>query len=264
MSICCSSDRSTTPGTPADGLAHALAEPAQRAQVVAEDLDGDVRARARQHVIDPVRDRLADRHVRAGQRRKPAPQLGEQLVARPLGLAQADVDLGRLDALHVLVELGAAGAARGRDDLRLREQDLLDAPADLVRLGQRRARQRVRLHRQAAFVELRQERRAHPRDRDARRRPGARAPTAMTVPRVIERVRQAPRRTGLERSRQPAVVAALDRSRVRQERVAQRRRDDDRHDQRREQRRRCRRTPAASAAGPRRRPGRRSAGTPAR
>ena len=87
-----------------------------------------------------MRDRLADRHVRARQRREAAPQLGEQLGARPAGLAQADVDLRRFDALHVLVVLGAAGPPRRRDDLRLRQQDLLDAPADLVGLRQRRAR----------------------------------------------------------------------------------------------------------------------------
>ena len=81
------------------------------------------------------------------------------------GVAQADVDLRRLDALHVLVELGAAGPPRRGDDLGLRQQDLLDAPADLVGLGERRAGQRVGLHGQAALVELRQERRAHPRQR---------------------------------------------------------------------------------------------------
>ena len=54
--------------------------------------------------------------------------------------------------------------------------------------------------------------------------------------RAIERERQHPREASLERPRQPAVVPALDRTGVRQERVAQRRRHDDRDDQRREQR----------------------------
>ena len=78
-------------------------------------------------MVDAVRDRLPDRHVRARQAAEAAPQLRQQLLARPLGLAQADVDLRRLDALHVLVEFGAAGAPRGGDDLGLRQQDLLDA-----------------------------------------------------------------------------------------------------------------------------------------
>jgi hypothetical protein len=56
----------------------------------------------------------------------------QQFIARPLTLAQSHVDLGGLDALHVLVELGAAGAPGGGHHLGLRQQDLLDARADLV------------------------------------------------------------------------------------------------------------------------------------
>src|SRR5687767_15488952 len=40
----------------------ALPEPPQRAEIVAEHFDRDVGARARQHVVDAVRDRLADGH----------------------------------------------------------------------------------------------------------------------------------------------------------------------------------------------------------
>jgi len=115
-----------------------------------------------------VGDGLADRHIRAGQRRKPASEGRQQFAARTRGFAQADVDLGRFDPLHVLVQLGAPGAARGRDDLGLSEQNLLDPPADLVGLCERRARQRVGLNRQAAFVKLGQECRAHPGDRKPR------------------------------------------------------------------------------------------------
>ena len=53
-----------------------------------------------------------------------APQLGQQRLARPVGLPQADVDFSRLDALHVLVVFGPPGAARRRDHLGLRQQDL--------------------------------------------------------------------------------------------------------------------------------------------
>ena len=112
-----------------------------------------------------------------------------------VGLAQADVDFGGFDALHVLVELGAAGSARRRDDFRLRQQDLLDPAADLVGLRQRRAGQRVRLNRQAAFVELGQERRAHPRHRDAGDDEQQRRRRRDHEARMIERVRQDPART---------------------------------------------------------------------
>ena len=193
---------------PADGLAHALAEPPQRGEIVAEHLDGDVGPRARQHVVDPVRDRLTDRHVGAGQRREPAAQIGEQLGARPAGVPQADVDFRRLDALDVLVELGAAGPAGGGDDFGLRQQDLFDAPADLVRLRERRAGQRVRLNGEAAFVELGQERGAHARHR-RHRRPASSASDSRHRPCPDGRARAAgPREPRLERPRQPPVVPA--------------------------------------------------------
>ena len=70
------------PALAAIDVAHVFAESPQRRQIVAEHLHGDVGARARQHVIDAVRDRLPDRHVGAGQRREPAPQLRQQLRAR--------------------------------------------------------------------------------------------------------------------------------------------------------------------------------------
>jgi hypothetical protein len=72
-------------------------------------------------------------------------------------LSQPHVDFRRFHSLDVFIKLRAAGAPRGRDHLWLREKNLLHAPADFVRLGERGARQRVRLHRQAAFVEFRKE-----------------------------------------------------------------------------------------------------------
>jgi len=91
-------------------------------------------------VIDAVRNRLTDRHVRARQCRKVTAESGEQLGARPRGLAQPDVDFRRFHALHVFVQLGATRPAGRRHDLGLRQEDLFHAPADLIRLGQRGAR----------------------------------------------------------------------------------------------------------------------------
>jgi hypothetical protein len=51
-------------------IAHVFAKSPQGGEVVAEDLHRDVRPRARQHVVDAMRDRLADGHVGAGQRRE--------------------------------------------------------------------------------------------------------------------------------------------------------------------------------------------------
>jgi hypothetical protein len=68
--------------------------------------------------------------------REPLAQRCQQLAPRPSRLAQTDIDLGRLDALDVLVVLGPARSPRRRHDFRLRQKDLLDAAADLVGLGE--------------------------------------------------------------------------------------------------------------------------------
>ena len=48
------------PGTAGGRLRSRSASAAQRIEVVAVDLERDLRAHARQHVVEPVRDRLAD------------------------------------------------------------------------------------------------------------------------------------------------------------------------------------------------------------
>ena len=52
------------------GLADFFAEGTQRVEVLAEDLDGDIRPCARQHVIDAVGNRLPDGDVHAGDERE--------------------------------------------------------------------------------------------------------------------------------------------------------------------------------------------------
>ena len=101
---------------------------AQLLQIVAEDLDGDVGARARQHVVDAVRDRLADRDVRAREQRHLLPQLLEEgLLRTDRSSVRPHVDLGRLHALHVLVEFRSSRAPGRRRHLRVREHQPLDA-----------------------------------------------------------------------------------------------------------------------------------------
>ena len=69
---------------------------------------------------------------------------------------EVDVDLAVVDALGMLVELGAAGAAADRFDLRhLREQPL-GQQAEPVRLGQRNAGIVLKREHQRALVERRQ------------------------------------------------------------------------------------------------------------
>ena len=73
-----------------------------------------------------------------GQQRHLLPQLLEHGLARPVLHREPHVDLGRLDALHVLVELGAAGPARRRRHLGHAEQQPLERIAQ--RIGVREAR----------------------------------------------------------------------------------------------------------------------------
>ncbi len=143
--------------------------------------------------------------------RRRGPRRGTSLLRALLQL-EAHVDLGGVDVLGVLVELGAAGAAGRRDDLGLRQQDLLDAPAERVGLGQRGPRQRHGADGQRALVELGQEGAAqegHHRDgagqqRDRRADDHARAPQGRA---------QRGRVGALERAHQAAVAVGRDRAR---------------------------------------------------
>ena len=55
----------------------------QHRQVRAEDLDREVRPAARDHVIDPVADRLAEADRNPGDRGDRAPHLGQKLLLLP-------------------------------------------------------------------------------------------------------------------------------------------------------------------------------------
>ena len=86
---------------------------AQGVQVLAEDLDGDLRAHARQHVVDPVRDGLADLQ-RGRQIDQPRADVGLDLVhaARQLGGGlQAHVELADVHTFGVFVQFSPAAAA---------------------------------------------------------------------------------------------------------------------------------------------------------
>ena len=146
------------------------------------------------------------------------------------------VDLGRLDALHVLVELGAAGAPRRRRHLGHAEQQPLERScpsafesARLVPgIGHGADGQR-------AFVELRQERPAGRDDADQRRHEQRRRRAEHRAP-VREGVAEPALVRGLEPPRQPRLRARRDQPRVRQQPRAQHRRHGQRDHQRGHQR----------------------------
>ena len=96
-------------------------------------------ARVPEHVIDAMRDRLADRDVRSWEQRRFLPQLLEHLFARPILHLEANIDLGRLDALHVLIELGSASATRRGRDFGDAEHQSFERIAQRVRVGQARS-----------------------------------------------------------------------------------------------------------------------------
>ena len=129
-------------------------------EIVAEDLDGDVRARAGEHVVDAMRDWLADGDVGPREQRDFLSQFLEHGFARPILHLEANIDLGGFDSLHVLIELGSARATRGGGHFRHAEHQPLESIAERVGISEARARDRNRAHGQCALVELGKERSA--------------------------------------------------------------------------------------------------------
>ena len=111
---------------------HLARQLAKRRQIVAEDLDRDVRTCAGEHVVDAVRDRLADCDVCAREQRDLLPHLLEQRFARPVLHLETNVDLRRFHTLHVLVQFGPAGSPRRGRDFRHAEQQPLEGIAERV------------------------------------------------------------------------------------------------------------------------------------
>ena len=100
-------------------------------------------------------DRLADGD-RNRQHGQPLANVGVDLRLRAGRAREVDVDLAVMDALGVLVELGAAGAAPDRFDLRhLREQALGDEP-EPMQFRERNARIVLKREHERALVERRQ------------------------------------------------------------------------------------------------------------
>ena len=85
---------------------------AQPLQVDAEQVDGNRGPRARQHVVNPVPDRLADRDVGTREASQIRPDLGHHLRQLAIGEVQPGINLGCVRSLRVLVQLRPPGAAR--------------------------------------------------------------------------------------------------------------------------------------------------------
>ena len=125
-------------------------------------------------MIEAVRDRLADGDATTGSTRELGADVGEHLLLAALRAGQIDVDLGVVDALGVLIELGAAGAPAEALHLgNLHDQPLGDG-AEAVGLGQRDAGVVLQVDEDGALVERRQERPRQQYGAD-RRQPARRA-----------------------------------------------------------------------------------------
>ena len=159
-------------------------------------------------MIDAVRDRLPDRDIRAGKQRHLLPQLLEDGFPRPLLHLQADVDLGRFDTLHVLVELGSPGAARrGRRPPGRSSSSRSSALPRRVRVGEARARDGHGADRQRAFVELRQKGSARRERCRPAPRPAATAAVTRTVRQYVKACSSQRSYARLQPARQPRLRA---------------------------------------------------------
>ena len=98
-------------GNALHGGVYLLCERTQCEQIIAEDFDRDVCPRAREHVVDPMRDGLPDRDVHAGEECGLLTNLFKDRGFGPVLHRQIDIDLGRLNPLYVLVEFGAPGSS---------------------------------------------------------------------------------------------------------------------------------------------------------
>ena len=128
-------------------------EGAKRLQVIAEDLHRHVRPRSREHVIDPVRDRLPDADVGSRNQGRPTADIRKDLGNRPLLQREAHIDFRRLDALQMLVQLRPARPSRRQLDFRNRQEASLQRRSVPVGFLQARTRHRNRADRQRTLVE---------------------------------------------------------------------------------------------------------------
>ena len=236
MSVCCSVARSTTPSTCDISRLDLARELTQDLQVVAEDLHGDVGARARQHVIDAMRDGLADRDVRARQQRHLLAQLLQHRLARAVLHREPHVDLRGFDALDVLVQLRSARSPGRRRHLRHAEQQPFERVAQRIRVGEARPGDGDGADGQRAFVELRQERPAEHRAMPTSAAMNSAAAVASTVRQYVSAWRQPALVDRLQPPRQPRLRSRGDQARVRQQPGTEHGRDGQRDHQRRGQR----------------------------
>ena len=164
------------PGNGGQSPPQHLGLPSQGIQIVAKQLDGDLGTHAREHVVDPVRNGLANGNSRW--------QIGQTAADVALNLGHAALQLGRgqqahiqlthMDAFRVLIELGPSAAPPDMGDLGHGANQHLSLAGQCRRLGQCHPRVEPHAHQQRALVERRQERgrkKGHGNHREHKRHP---------------------------------------------------------------------------------------------
>ena len=111
-----------------------LSERIHTVEVFAEQFDGDIRLRAREHGVDAVRNGLPYLHVDAFYGGEAAAHVRQKFFAAAVGEYERRFELRRIDAERVFVELGTTGLAGDGFDFGDFEQNVFDQPSDFVGL----------------------------------------------------------------------------------------------------------------------------------
>ena len=114
-------------------------------------------------MIDAVRDGLANFGNHTGNLGKILPHFFHHGVVRPAELARYDFDLAGIDSGGMLVQFGAPGPARCRDDFGRAVQRFFDNSPNPVGLLQGGSRRQRDVDIEGALVEGRQKFTAHQR-----------------------------------------------------------------------------------------------------
>ena len=129
----------------------------QGIQIRPVNFERQLRPHARQHVIQPVRYRLADVH-RNRQQGQTRADIGHDLGLGAGGWVQIHLDFRRMHAFGMLIQFGAARATANRAHLWHLKDQLFGNQPDPVGFRQGYAGVEQHGYRKGAFVERRQER----------------------------------------------------------------------------------------------------------
>ncbi len=146
-------------GDPAPGV---FGQSPDDIEVLAEELDDDLRTHTRKHVIQPMRYRLSDIQSDR-QHGQPRPQIGDDFFFLAPAGREIDFEFGRVHALGMFIEFRPTRAPSHGLHLGYAQYQLLGDQPDAVGFGERDTGSEEHVDRKGAFIERGQERaRQHP------------------------------------------------------------------------------------------------------